>query len=34
VVEWESRDDEWTYEYEIRRVNNRSMMAWFKGRHD
>ena len=31
---YEAKDDEWTYEYMTRQVNNHSMLAWFKSRHD
>lgn len=27
-------EEVWTYEYMVRKANNRSGMCWFKGRHD
>jgi hypothetical protein len=33
-VVYESKDDEWTYEYYIKRANNTSMIVWFKARQN
>ena len=32
--EFYSDDGKWTYEYLIRKGNNRSMVIWAKDRHD
>jgi hypothetical protein len=34
VCQYEARDNEWTYEYLSRKVNQHSMIAWFKARMD
>lgn len=34
VAEFESEEDQWTYEYHVRKANNHSMIVWFKSRHD
>lgn len=31
---YESKEDEWTYEYITKQANQHSMMCWFKARHD
>jgi len=31
---FESKDDEWTYEYLTRKGNSHSLIIWFKARHD
>lgn len=32
--EWNSEDDDWTYEYSLRKANTHSMILWFRARHD
>ena len=34
VVEWQTSENQWTYECPVRRANNHSMMLWFKQRHE
>jgi len=31
---YEAKDNEWTYEHQIKKANQHSMIAWFKPRHD
>jgi hypothetical protein len=34
IAEFQSVDNQWTYEYPVKRANNHSMIAWFRYKHD
>lgn len=34
IAEWQSKDNEWTYEHNIEKMNNHSMVAWWLYKHD
>jgi len=34
ICEYQSKENEWTYECPVKRINNHSKLAWWKQKHD